>query len=117
MYFLLEYLVFVYKRYQLIYPNGVLAVELVGVSFFLFAQFTRINFGSSGNKTESSQDLIFFILLSIPCIIAFIFFLRVQTYTLLFEVVLNAFGLFFSGFEFIFAIVAMASFGKADKGI
>lgn len=59
--------------------------------------------------------MVWFLLLSLPLSFAFAFFIRLQTYVLIVELVINAVGIFFMGSEFLFGIVAFIQFKNNEK--
>ena len=84
-----------YKTYGLPYPSAVWELEFVFLLLFWAWQMIKIFLGSKGNKTEHATTTLFFVILNIPSIFAYVFFLRLQTYVLVLEVVINAIGIFF----------------------
>ncbi len=56
-----------------------------------------------------------FILLTFPAIFGYVFFLRLQTYVLMLEVVLNAIGLVFMVFELLFSLSAIKDFKRNEQ--
>jgi len=94
-YFIVTIILLIYKTYQLPYPSAVWELEFVMLWLFYAWQLIKIDLGSRGNKTESSLTTIIFVLLNIPSVFAYVFYIRLQTYVLVVEVILNAIGIFF----------------------
>ena len=63
-----------------------------------------INIGSIGNKTETSLYLFHSLLLIIPVAFGYFYLIVLQTYVLIFDVVLNAIGLVFLAIEVLMSI-------------
>ena len=94
-FFIVTIILMFYKSYGLPYPSAVWALEFVLLLCFWAWQMIKVDLGTRGNKTESSVTTLFMVLLNLPSIFAFVFYLRLQTYVLVLEVILNAIGLFF----------------------
>jgi len=58
-----------------------------------------------GNKTETSVNIGHFILLEIPMVLGFVYYLRLQVYVFVYDIVLNCMGLGFLAIELILAIL------------
>ena len=85
----------IYKSYELPYPTAVWELEFTFLLIFWCWQMVKIFLGTKGNKTETNLTTLFFVLLCIPSILAFVFFLILQTYVLVVELILNGTGIFF----------------------
>ena len=94
-YGIITIILLVYKSFQLPYPASVFQLEFIFLLLFLSWQMIKIFLGSKGNKTETNLTTLFFVLLNIPSIFGFVFFMILQTYVLVIEVILNAVGIFF----------------------
>lgn len=94
-YFVVIVLLLIYKSYELPYPTAVWELEFIMLILFYGWQMIKVDLGSRGNKTESSITTLLFTLLNIPSIFAYAFYIRLQTYVLVIEVILNAIGIFF----------------------
>ena len=104
-----------YKVYGLPYPDAIWEIEIVSLVLFFALQFIKIDLGSKGNKTEKSNITFLFVLLAILCIFCFVFFLILQTYVLVIEVVLNALGLLFCILEILFGIIRVCIFRSVEN--
>jgi transmembrane protein 216 len=109
-------LLFVFKGYILPYPPGSLGPEIVATFFFVMIQYVRlfmskifflIGLASVGNKTETTLHLFYSIILAIPVIVGYIYFLRFQTYVLVFDMCFNIIGLIFIAAELLFCLFAI----------
>ena len=114
--FVLEMIMFILKDTFFAYPSATAAPEVVGMFFFLILQMVRLHLGSIGNKTEISMYLTYSIFLSIPVVLAYVYFLWFQVFVLWFDIFLCAFGLGFIVFEIIVAICALVSIRKNEVG-
>ena len=66
-----------------------------------------------GNASETSKNLIFFLAFELPVLLGYGYYMRYQTYVILFEVIINAIGFVFCAVEIafgIYAVVKVASF-------
>ena len=87
-YFILTFLIYLYKSitssnsiaYELVYPRDVIGMEITLLCFLAMIQFARIYIGSSGNRSESSVSMVWFIFLTIAVVFGQLFFLLWQTY-------------------------------------
>ena len=102
----------------------VIGAEIVGVFFYFIIQYTRlkigyrfINKGSNGNKTETAVYLFYYIILGIPIIVSYVFYISIQTYVLVFDVVINATGIIFIIVESLLSIFAIMKIKSQDKSI
>ena len=103
-------LLFVYKGFVFPYPPHSLGPEIAGFFFFITIQFFRNNLNNSGNKSETRSSLILSVCFSIPVIMGFVYLLRLQTYVLVFDLVMNIIGIVFIGLEIINIIIAIFKF-------
>lgn len=72
--------------------------------------------GSIGNKTELTIYLVYSLILSIPIVVGYVYFLQLQTYSLIFDLILNIIGLIFIALEVIFMIYAAINIKANEKG-
>mmetsp|Transcript_13727 Transcript_13727/g.25894 ORF Transcript_13727/g.25894 Transcript_13727/m.25894 type:complete len:110 (+) Transcript_13727:2140-2469(+) len=84
-YFLIELALFIYKGYTLTYPPNSIGPEIVCMFFFIALQYLRLFIGkaysgSIGNKTETVTGMAWFLGLSLPTVLACIYYLQLQTY-------------------------------------
>jgi len=114
-YLVLSLGLFFYKGYTLTYPPNALGPEVVGLIFFIILQLFRLFIGSVGNRTETAASTLWFLLLTLPSIFASVFFIRLQTYVLVADVIINIILLFFMGLEFILSIITFLKFKSAEK--
>ena len=70
-----------------------------------------------GNASETSKNLVFFLVFEVPILIGYCYFLRYQTYVLLFEIILNGIGLVFCVVEIGFCIVAIVKVAQIEDAI
>ena len=114
-YFFIEGCLFFYKGFGLYYPNTTMEVDVIILVILAICELIRLKAGAIGNKTESSTYVVWFLLIIIPSIVGFIYFLFLQTYVLVIEIILNVVGILFIALEFIAAIVALSSFKSFEK--
>eukprot|EP01137_Pigoraptor_chileana_P014964 Opistho-2@70269 len=110
LYWFIEALCFIYKGNVLPYPTHNLGAEVFLLFLFFPVQSTRIFLCMKGNLTERKVPILASILLAIPVLFTFLFFLLWQTYVLRLEQIVNYIGLAFLGIEFIFCITTVITF-------
>lgn len=79
-YFIIAFVLYIYKGYTLTYPRSAIGAEIVGVLFFAIYQYLRVLLGNVANRTETGKTMLWFVALTIPSIVAGIFYIRLQTY-------------------------------------
>ena len=92
----------------LYYPDDSLVWDSVLLVFYALIETLRLGFAARGNKTESLEPLIKGTILGCVTVVAYIYFLRLQTWILYVEVILNSVGLAFVGFELLLSLNTMA---------
>ena len=89
----------------LVYPPGNIGTEIVGLFFFFFLQYVKINNANTANKTELRAYHIYTLFYSIPVAGFYVFYLYFQVYCLTFDVILSIIGGAFNLLEIIFSLV------------
>jgi transmembrane protein 216 len=112
-FFVLTFLLFLYKGYQLPYPGDHYEMELAFLFLWALCEPIRIFLGSKGNKTESSGPMLWCVLLTVPLLALHVFYLLAQTYVLHIEQVLNGLAIGFQGLQALLGIFSMYSFQSA----
>lgn len=100
-------ILFLYKGLIFPYPANTLAPEIAAFIFFMIAQFIRIKYMSIGNKSQNVNSIIVSIFIAIPIIMCFVYLVKFQTYSLVFDLGLNIFSIGFILLEVIFGIMAI----------
>lgn len=117
-YTVLQILSFVSKNSFLPYPNTIhLKYEWVLMFCLIFMNYIKVYLGNLGNKSESSNFIGTYILICIGSIIGYVFFMRVQTFVLMLEFIINLIGLIISGVGLIFGFLAKTQFANAEKNM
>jgi membrane protein YdbS with pleckstrin-like domain len=75
----------------------------------------RLYCGSKGNKTETSQTIFFFLVLILPCLIGNIYYIILQTYALVIEVILGIIIIICMILELFIALFAAIDFKSLEK--
>lgn len=114
-YFFIIGCLFFYKGFGLYYPNSTMEVDVIILVILAICELVRLKSGSIGNKTESSAYLVWFLLIIIPSAIGFIYFLFIQTYVLVIEIIFNVIGIILIVLEFISALIALSTFKSFEK--
>jgi hypothetical protein len=99
----------------MLYPEGYFELEQVGAFLLVSLQYFRIFCGSKGNKTETSSTTFFFCLLVIPCLVGNIYYIVLQTYALVFEVIMGVIIVICLLFELIVGFFAAIDFKSLEK--
>ncbi|EAS07025.1 transmembrane protein (macronuclear) [Tetrahymena thermophila SB210] len=115
LYFFLEGCIFFYKGFGLYYPSSTIEQDIVLLVAFGICEIIRLQMGSVGNKTESTSHIVWFLLVNLPAIAGYFYFLLLQTYSLMIELIMAIIGLIFILFELIWAFSALTSFKNFEK--
>ena len=83
----------------------------------LILNFTKVTLGNLGNKSESSDFLGTYFLLSIGSILGYIYFMVIQTFVLELEFIINLFGLVFATLGIVFGFIGKSKFAQAEKNM
>ena len=122
-------MLYIFKGYILPYPPGSLGPEVSGMIWFILVQFIRVEIGnwyflliylniviaSVGNKQETTAFLFYSLFLAFPVIVGYTYFLQLQTYSLIFDFILNAIGIIFTLLEMVTTIYAVLYIKSNDK--
>ncbi|KAL9644999.1 hypothetical protein ABK040_004492 [Willaertia magna] len=81
-------------RVLMLYPDYAFALELIGLIFYAILTIVLMKIISHGNFTETYTPLFVSIPLSLVLIGGNVYYLRLQVYVFMFEVVLNSISLF-----------------------
>ena len=93
-YSVIQIVCFIFKNTFLPIPNDLhLRWDWALIFGHFLVTFTRVIMGKSGNKLESSKLTGNFIVLSIGSIIGYVYLMRIQTFVLLLELIINIIGL------------------------
>lgn len=115
LFFLCEVLMLVFKGETLPYPNtGSLAGDIILVIVLLFVEIARILTGMKGNLTERIFQVVLSLALTAIGVVIIVYLLLWQTYTLRAELILCVILGVFYALEFIFGIVSIITFGRAN---
>jgi len=110
-------ILYIFKGYILPFPPRSIGPEITGIFFYMIIQYIRLKIGSNGNKTETAVYLFYCTILGIPVIVSYVFYIQLQTYVLVFDVVLNATGIIFIIVETLLSIRAIINIKSHDKPI
>jgi transmembrane protein 216 len=106
---------FIYKEYSLTYPPYTLGPELAFFVVFCLVMWFRVHLGSMGNKGERLSAVAWFILITIPGILGVLFFMLMQTYVLVADLIINVFLIAFVGGEGALAILHLLKLKKLSQ--
>jgi len=104
-----------WKIYQFSFPLGIFFFEVFIYVLLMLVQFARLFLGSRGNKTESSTVTGLFLLVTLATVVGNVYFLRLQTYVLVAETVINIIVLILSAGELLFGIIAAIEFKSLEN--
>lgn len=99
---------------MLVYSPGTAGIELTGLACIWIVNIVKYKIGSTGNKTETSFFVLFFLILSFFSIYSFLYFGFMQTYCLLIEVIINSIGIGLNLIEIFGAIIAFSSIHSSE---
>lgn len=114
-YLLAELSMFLFKAYKLTYTSPQIIGEVIGLFIYLFLNLIRLKFMSVGNKVEYPLMLTIGLILMIPIVIIHIYYIRLQIYVLIFEIILNIACFLVLGAEIIFGIFTLVNISAYDK--
>ena len=97
------------------YPPHSLGIEITILALSAIIQCVRLSIGSMANKTEGSLNMLWLIILTVPTLFYLAFFIRLQTYVLVFELFTCSIGFIFQGIELILGIIMFVSFKRREK--
>ena len=100
----IEVSLLVYKNQK--YPLPTYAVNIQGlvIAFFILTQVFRYNLLQNGILNKQPSLIMFMIILTVFIIPNYIFFLRLQTYVLLVQLIINSLGIIFNVIEICLAL-------------
>lgn len=108
-------LTFSYKYNRLVYPSYASVTELLMLSFYILSQFYRFSFATKGVNNRHPESIRAYLIVSLFLLLSYIFFLRLQTYVTLLEIVTNSVGLGLTAVEFGVAIWLFVIFDRKRK--
>ena len=110
-YSIIQIVCFIFKNTFLPIPNELhLRWDWAFIFAHFLVNFTRVVMGKSGNKLESSKLTGNFIVLSIGSIIGYVYLMRIQTFVLLLELIINIIGLVICCLSFIAGFLSKGKF-------
>jgi len=74
-YFVMEGFIFFYKGFGFYYPDSTISQDIIILITFGICELIRLQMGSIGNKTESSSHIGWFLVIILPAIAGYIYFL------------------------------------------
>ena len=107
---------YIWKSSALPYPGqlgGTLALEICLIFVLAILEWARLFLGSRGNKTERAAPLVISLVLSLPCIYLFFYFMFQQVYVTRLDMVLAIIGLGFIGLELLLSLWLTITLCKA----
>lgn len=99
----------VWKKYEFQYINRSFGWEITMIVFTVITELGRQRLGTRGNKTGQLMFMLISIGLAIPTITAFSYFLRLQSYVVQLDIVLNTIAISFTAFETLLALIWITS--------
>jgi hypothetical protein len=99
-YIVIHILSFAYKYNRLVYPtyasstiDNNKATELIMLSLFILSQLIKFEFATKGVNNCHPESIRAYIIISLFVILSYVFFLKLQTYVTLLEVITNSVGI------------------------
>ena len=109
-YYVLNYILYIYKSLILPYPQSYLGGEVAGIVLMMLLECCRIAVGNRGNKTEQAGPTGLFILLTLALAVGCVYYITLQTFVLFIDLILNGIYIVFLGLEVILGVFAAITF-------
>ncbi|KAF5839358.1 hypothetical protein DUNSADRAFT_1042 [Dunaliella salina] len=116
-YYVLNILVFVYKGLVLPYPQQNFDMEFSFAWLYIILEIPRLFLVTKGNKAEQVIPIIFSLVLALPLLAMYAYFIDFQTYVLKVDLILNGIALGFIGLQVLLSIFAAYRFATATRFI
>ena len=100
----IEVCLLVYKNQKYPLPTYAVNVQGLVIAFFILTQVFRYNLLQNGILNKQPSLIMFMIILTVFIIPNYIFFLRLQTYVLLVQLIINSLGIIFNVIEICLAL-------------
>lgn len=97
------------------YAGNKIIGELIGFLLYFILSVIRLKLLGMGNKTENSGLILIGLIFSPLILINYIYFLRLQVYVVVYEVILNTIGIILLGIEALLALYAMIIISSSEK--
>ena len=111
-YFCISVSLLVYKVERYVLPLYAVDTEAIALVLFAIAQYLRYRLGELAVAVKEPRKVVFYLISSFFVILVYIFQIRLQTYILLTDFVVNWVGIGFTISEFISAIWLLAIFKR-----
>ena len=108
-------IVYIYKAQVLPYPPNTFGWEIVILLLLFIAENLRLFLASTGNKLESVGPCVWSLILAVPIIVVYTYFIRLQIYVLRIDVAMGVVGLIFVSLECVLLIVAGMAFLRSAR--
>jgi len=109
-YFVVSFVLYIYKSLAMPYPSNYLAGEVMGLVLFMLVECCRLPLGSYGNKTEQTGPTLGFAVVSVASGIAVVYYLNLQLYVIFFDYIFSGIYLACIGVELFLSLVAAIVF-------
>ena len=116
-YYIVEFLLFIFKRFVFPYPYKRIIPEVIVMILLLIINLIRIKITSMGNKTERALIILIGVILGVLNLIGYLYYLFWQTYSTYYDASFNGIGLFLLVVEVIAALIAMFNIKAHEKTI
>lgn len=116
-YFIVEELIFIYKKQYLHFPQSSFGMEVTSLIFYFLVQLARFYFGTIGNRSETSVFVLFGLIFSVGAVYTYLHFMFLQTYVLKLELITNGIGLVLWAVELVFSLVAFLGISGQESGM
>ena len=100
----------IYKVENYILPTYALDTEVIIIILFFLTQYTRYKIGETAVIQKQPKKMVFYLVSSLFTILFFTFEIRLQTYVLLADFIINWVGIGFIVFEIILSIWLLVVF-------
>ena len=101
---------FAYKSVKYYYASDTLTLDFCTVFLYGAAETLRLNSLTKGNKTTTSFPIFFSQLIAISLLALHAYYMSLQSYVLLIDIILNSLAMLFIGSEFILGFITALAF-------
>ena len=117
LYFFVELIAFIFKIQVLVYPTSSVEIEITSIVFILIIMVSKYYIGNIGNLTETSQFILFFLVLTFFTLFSFIYYAFLQTYILRIELIFNCIGIILNIIEIIGGLFAFLKILDSENSL
>ena len=115
LYTISNFTLLLFKAYVMFYTSSKIIGEVVGIIIYFLLSLTKLKFLGVGNKTEKVWMIFIGLILEIPIIIIYIYYIKIQTYVVVYDIILNAIGFLLAISEGLLSFLAIINIFSNEK--